>query len=393
MRFSTRMVAHGGQLTGIRGFAVLLVVCKWFPMYDATLFSAAAHWEDTALHLFFLLSGFLIGRLHGNLPFTCHNALNFLVLRASRVLPLFYLVLISNAAVHKFPWRFPALAQTPSRFYIGSCKPPLAAFVFCANPSCGHLWSVAVEVHFYFMFIIVWFIRSTASLSYTWLIYATMQYFVVIYSVAPIGSWTFLHIFLVGSSVGIQWDPKKVSDWLSTKPTRVLSALSFMYVMVSSTVKQYIQFSFIGTRGPPSLQQVALAEYYWRADDSFANLKLIFIKFYYMYYFDPVMLLACCFMILCAAIDFPATNIFATPLLLALGECAYSLYVVHPFVYRAAGTFANVFHLQVWAEGLLYVCSILLSIAVAFVSYHYVEFKLRVHMLRSCNRFHKREIM
>ena len=44
------------QLTGLRGLAVILVISKWFPIYDETAFLLSAHWEDVALVFFFLLS-------------------------------------------------------------------------------------------------------------------------------------------------------------------------------------------------------------------------------------------------------------------------------------------------------------------------------------------------
>ena len=167
--------------------------------------------------------------------------------------------------------------------------------------------------------------------------YASVQYFVTVYAWTPIGACAFFHIFLIGASMGIYWDPKKFSSALTGKHAPILCGLAFIYLLSSSAVKQYLQLFLIDRTRTAHLRPEALGQYFWRDGDSFTNLQLILAEFYYEIYFDPIMIASCSFMIMCAAADIPSTSPFASSIMTTIGKCAYSLYVVHPFMYGAVG--------------------------------------------------------
>lgn len=84
---------HIPELDGLRGIAVLLVL--WHHVNSPTILPELPGWFGRfGVHLFFVLSGFLITRIlmynrqHG-IPIR-----NFIIRRGSRIFPLYYLVLV-----------------------------------------------------------------------------------------------------------------------------------------------------------------------------------------------------------------------------------------------------------------------------------------------------------
>ena len=147
-------------LDGLRGFAVLLVFLTHYggglqstsPAVRLLGYLTQAGWVGVVL--FFALSGFLItGSLWDSIG-QAHRLRNFYVRRILRIFPLYFAVLIAAAS----------LALTQSATF--SALKPLLIFVFFLqnfphlavaalhNPSplpLYHLWTIAVEEQFYFL--------------------------------------------------------------------------------------------------------------------------------------------------------------------------------------------------------------------------------------------------
>ena len=144
---------HG--LDGLRAIAVLLVVLAHLGAFNALrtsgLMSAgAAEISDVGVHLFFVLSGFLITTrlIHEHRQNGKISLWNFYFNRACRILPVYFLMvtLVLIAEIMGSTLTGPtAFAMT---------YPFLSNFIPRAEYSAiiGHTWSLAVEEHFY----IIW---------------------------------------------------------------------------------------------------------------------------------------------------------------------------------------------------------------------------------------------
>src|ERR1700726_3367243 len=88
-----RAPVHRPELDGLRGLAAYLVVLSHVSnksnLWD-TLFGAGG--GQIGVMLFFVLSGYLMGVLYLDRPFTFAEVRAYVVRRIGRVLPLFYLV-------------------------------------------------------------------------------------------------------------------------------------------------------------------------------------------------------------------------------------------------------------------------------------------------------------
>lgn len=142
------------QLDGIRAIAVVFVILShWYPGGIAAKLGSGAIGVD----IFFVLSGFLITRIliverlkYELEPFACSRLKgikNFIVRRALRIFPIYYLLLFMlviftkqfpNPVVQDWKWYFFYLQNI--LFLINQAWP---------GGKLSHLWSLAVEEQFY----------------------------------------------------------------------------------------------------------------------------------------------------------------------------------------------------------------------------------------------------
>lgn len=143
-------------LDGLRAIAIVLVILThlgvWSQLETAGLLTARVSpllQGMTGVHIFFVLSGFLITHLlmrekavQGRICLRC-----FYVRRALRILPLYALVLALTALIHLFIW---PIAPHGSLAFAAAF---LTNFIPKASyaPNLGHTWSLAVEEHFYLL--------------------------------------------------------------------------------------------------------------------------------------------------------------------------------------------------------------------------------------------------
>jgi peptidoglycan/LPS O-acetylase OafA/YrhL len=142
-------------LDGVRGIAVLMVICFHFWQGFATgryaIVGHLAVWGQTGVDLFFVLSGFLITRILLDSKGQPDFFRNFYVRRILRIFPLYYATLCVVYFVspllgmsHWTSWRqglwfWVYLQNIPMTF-----APSLAS-----GPA--HFWSLSVEEHYYFL--------------------------------------------------------------------------------------------------------------------------------------------------------------------------------------------------------------------------------------------------
>ena len=145
----SKSLPYISELDGLRGIAALMVVffhafqnsSDWGVWYKASLFG------QSGVTLFFVLSGFLIGRILIETRDKEKYFLNFYARRTLRIFPLYFLFL---GIFYLYMAQFPAMP--------GTHLPKWYFFVFLQNipltfnlPWFGpeHYWSLAIEEHFY----------------------------------------------------------------------------------------------------------------------------------------------------------------------------------------------------------------------------------------------------
>lgn len=159
----SRALSHLPTLDGLRGIAVLLVMLHHFTLVGdlhPTSRLETAYYQLTYLgwsgvHLFFVLSGFLITRILMAAKGSDHFVRNFYIRRALRIFPLYYgvLVLLFVALPGLTPladqFRLPARDQLWYWSYGVNVLVALKGWHAYSLTSLHHFWSLAVEEQFY----------------------------------------------------------------------------------------------------------------------------------------------------------------------------------------------------------------------------------------------------
>jgi peptidoglycan/LPS O-acetylase OafA/YrhL len=158
--------AHMVVLDGVRGVAILMVLCVHFigdsPAYTA--FGRAmvklANYGIWGVDLFFVLSGFLITGLLYDSKRSAHYFRDFYVRRTLRIFPLYYgvlalLFIVLPALRTPYPSGLAESAHHQAWLWLYASNAYLAIHRAWALPYVGHFWSLAVEEQFYLLWPIV----------------------------------------------------------------------------------------------------------------------------------------------------------------------------------------------------------------------------------------------
>jgi len=138
------------QLTGLRGFAAFLVFISHAANAGHLPSFLGLGLGQMGVMIFFILSGFLMGHLYLPKRPSKTNLLQFAAARIGRVVPLYWAVLLLSLILfHVIPnYRYDF--SDPLRF--------AQAFVFLRGNY--ELWTIAVEVQFYVLFVVMWLVVS-----------------------------------------------------------------------------------------------------------------------------------------------------------------------------------------------------------------------------------------
>jgi peptidoglycan/LPS O-acetylase OafA/YrhL len=148
----TAGTSHIPVLDGIRALAVLMVIGFHFWLgfgIQHTLVAKIAVWGQTGVDLFFVLSGFLITGILLDSKDSDHFLRNFYLRRILRIFPLYYGTLVAVyfllPLVHLSAWT--RWQQSIWYWTYLQNLPPTFSPSLASGP--GHLWSLAVEEHYY----------------------------------------------------------------------------------------------------------------------------------------------------------------------------------------------------------------------------------------------------
>jgi peptidoglycan/LPS O-acetylase OafA/YrhL len=148
---------HYRSLDGLRGLAAYTVVVSHVSnatgVFGGLLGGGAG---QVGVLLFFVLSGFLMGRLYFDQALTVASVATFFRRRVARVVPLYLIVVLGSyfwSGWYGRPW--PLFAVTDENV--------LAHLLFLEGTSI--LWTVPTEIQFYLLFPAVWLIARRLGMS------------------------------------------------------------------------------------------------------------------------------------------------------------------------------------------------------------------------------------
>ena len=144
--------------------------------------------------LFFLISGFLMGRLYLETPANGDNLGAYALARVARVYPLFALVIIGTGL-------FNALTGA-NIFRLGLEEVPLHLMLM---GDAATVWTISAEFQFYGFFLLIWLVRSwigsTAALVFGLLALTSIIGFTIGHDAGRIALTKYLHLFILGLAI------------------------------------------------------------------------------------------------------------------------------------------------------------------------------------------------
>lgn len=283
-----------GTLTGLRGFAVVVVFVSHAANAGFLPHFIGNGVGQLGVMLFFILSGFLMGMLYLEQRPDPRALRGYITARLGRVLPLFYLVVALSviAAVAGVVWPFPIFDASM-----------LGQHLFLLNGT-RELWAVPVEIQFYAIFVLTWLFCHRAgrlSLRHLALVFGLLG---VAFAVQVLAYHTdrmsFVTVFYYTpyflSGILIALARTRIADYAARMPGWALIAVAALAVL-----------AFIAVN-PNFRQGTAFAVPIWADPLIWAAMVLVFV---------------------CSMVGAGPFRWLNTAPLLFLGEISYGFYLLH----------------------------------------------------------------
>ena len=362
-------------LDGLRALAILMVFA-----YHCVFFIpgvSAMKWGWVGVDLFFVLSGFLIT---GILFDTLHQPRffrDFYVRRALRIFPLFYgfwiLFLLLTPLLHsivKIGWNNYSWFGV---FYLGNFfqsgairgihPDPFALTITTASHpsvrlvSANHLWSLAVEEQFYFVWpMVVWFVRSRRTLLR--ICFATIVF-------VPLLRWfLYLHLSheLIGASFLYRNTFTRMDDLL-------VGAALALWLRGPAVSLPSIRKGYAGLFAVPLLALTLLmisSLNRWPSDNENPIVNTIG--------FSLIALISASLLLAAIDVATPFSRILNTRPLISIGRLSYGIYFFHIFVIQVlSGRSMGILNKSHHLAPLVAIISFAITYALAWLSFRFFE--------------------
>jgi peptidoglycan/LPS O-acetylase OafA/YrhL len=218
------------SLDGARALSILCVLaCHLLPLGPKTYVDLNIAVGQFGMAIFFCLSGFLIAHKLITEP----NLTEFAINRAMRIMPLLWLMLLVGLA-----WRFPTISNESlfAHFFAVVNNFPNLNF-----KETEHLWSVCVEIHFYILAALSFYIFRRSGL-FMLVLVGTLLTAYRFHEQALFNPLTLFRMdeLLIGLGLGLLWHSD--APW-ARHIKKSLSMINPLYVMIGL---------FVASLAPPS---------------------------------------------------------------------------------------------------------------------------------------------
>ena len=206
-----RSAAHLPLLDSLRGLAAVLVLVAHAAREGFLPGFLGGGFGQVGVTTFFALSGFLMAHIYFERDFTATELRTYAVSRGGRVLPLYYLVVGGCSLL--------LLVIGTSLYGIMDLRGVALNLALVRGD--GVFWSIPVEIHFYVLFVGLWWARSRGRLgvAVTTLLLAEVGLQLAFRDAGLLGRWIFYwaHVFLAGVGVSV------LKRWLEGRGVTSLS--------------------------------------------------------------------------------------------------------------------------------------------------------------------------
>lgn len=319
---------HIGPLDGLRGIAALTVVFTHGVNAKLWFTNAYGGISTIGVAIFFVLSGFLMGFLYLEKPFSNRSLIRYGISRFSRIAPAYLTIILISYFIFN--------VVDPSFVYAINNHNVLRHLLFSGNVSV--FWSIPPEVQFYFFFAFVWYALHSfymqAKLLPIMILGVVCIAMILLRNHFP-GTLlaSKLHFFLFGCIAGVL--RQKIKSLPLTSLGLTLIQLLFFSVTISIGVFLVATY---GYKYPYEIVYYALI-----------TAVMIFLLSY------PTQ---------------TANRLFANTLLSFIGKWSFSLYLTHEIVIQAAeGAMVN----GVLSQYLAALVALIGSIVLSWLMYEVVE--------------------
>ena len=294
---------HLSALDGLRGFAALIVVVSHSANAGFLPVTFGEGLGQMGVTLFFGLSGFLMGYLYSGKPLNIGNLWEYAVNRTTRVLPLYYIV-VTITILSFLVFDFALLNADSIKRIIGNIALIRGSSI---------LWTIPVEVHFYVVFVGLWFASAAGNFTRAVLVIGVSQLTILLllYSFgisksAFLFSW--LHVFMFGSLLGVHYD--RIKSRLENSSLRpLLSGLAWLVLLLAVVAPPQVRRDLGMTLLPNYIDPITVGY--------------------------PLALLACTVFLL------GPFSFFKAEALRWYGKVSYSLYLLHKFAVLACAALVS----------------------------------------------------
>jgi peptidoglycan/LPS O-acetylase OafA/YrhL len=248
--------------------------------------------------VFFVLSGYLIAGLYLDRPFTAASVRDYMTRRAVRVLPMYYFIVTVALILHAVH------SRTGLRVSIYPVPLDEAFWHYAILSGGSVLWTIPVEIHFYLVFIGLWWLRTRYGS--VWL-GAMCVLVMVLYWTAPVQvpeQPRMLPYYLVYFLAGLL-----IERLLLARRLPALSS-AWSWILAPAAVLPFLFY--------PNIWRVLFYPSDWLSGAEYQQM-----------WHDSLYVIAVSALLMAALLSRPVQALLSTWIMVYLGTISYSMYLLH----------------------------------------------------------------